>query len=78
MLFLLLAFKNDHSDVGVLLRLGQLLLNLAHELDIDVDVFVWLKLALHRCYREHLFGLGLLHAEVETNWVLALVLEVER
>jgi hypothetical protein len=46
MLFLLLAFKNDHSDVGVLLRLGQLLLNLAHELDIDVDVFVWLKLEL--------------------------------
>ena len=78
MLFLLLAFKNDHSDVRVLFRLGQLLLGLAHELHVDVDVLVWLQLALHGRDREHLFRLGLLHSEVEANRVLALVLEVER
>ena len=39
---LLLAFEDEHCDVRILLGLGQLLFNLAHKLDIDVDVLVGL------------------------------------
>ena len=78
MLLLLLTFKDDHSDVTALLGLHKLLFNLAHELNVDVDIFVRLKLALQRRNSEHLLGHSLLHAEVEADRVLALVLEVER
>ena len=78
MLLLLLTFEDDHRDVTALLGLHKLLLNLAHELNVDVDIFVRLKLALQRRDSEHLLGHCLLHAEVEADRVLALVLEVER
>ena len=78
MLFLLLSFENDHGDVRILLRFGELLLNLAHELDVDVDLLIWLELTLHGSDGEHLLGLSLLHAEIEADWVLTLVLEVKR
>jgi len=78
MLFLLLAFENDHSDVRILLSLCQLLFDLAHELHIYVDIFVWLQLALHWCDRKHLLSLCLLHAEIKAYRVLALIFEVER
>ena len=73
----LLSFKDDHGDVGVLLGLGKLLLDLAHELHVDVDVLIGLQLALHGGDGEHLLGLRLLHAEVKANWVLALILQIE-
>jgi len=76
--FLLLAFKNNHRDVRVLFRLGKFLLNLAHKFDIDVDILIWLKLALHWCDCKHLFSLSLLHSEIETDWILSLILQVER
>jgi len=73
---LLLTFKNDHSNVGVLFRFCQLLLDLAHELYVNINVFVWIELALHRCYRKHLFRECLLHFEVKAYGVLPLILQV--
>jgi hypothetical protein len=61
-----------------LLWLGQFLLNLAHELHVDIDVFIWLQLTLHGRDCENLFSLSLLHAEVKTDGVLTLILQVER
>lgn len=78
MFLLLLALKNNHSDVRVLLRLSQLFLDLAHKFDVYVDVFIRIKLALHWCDRKHLFCLRLLHSEVKADGVLPLILEVER
>lgn len=78
MLFLLLTFEDDHGDIRVLFSLCQLLFNLAHELHIYVDIFVWLQLALHWCDRKHLLSLSLFHAEIKADWVLALIFEVER
>lgn len=40
--FLLLAFEDEHCDVRILLGLGELLLNLAHKLDVDIDILVGL------------------------------------
>ena len=77
MLFLLLSFKNNHCDVRILLGLRKLLLYFAHKLDVDIDVFIGLQLALHRCDCKHLFGLSFFHTEVETDWVLSLILEVK-
>ena len=77
MFLLLFTLENDHSDVRILLGLGQLLLDLAHEFNVDVDLFVRCKLALHGRDREHLLCQSLLHAEVETDWVLTLVFKVE-
>jgi len=77
MLFLLFTFEDDHRDVGVLLRLGHLLFNFAHELNVDVDVFVWCKLSLHGSDSEHLLCDSLLHPEIKADWVLALILEVK-
>jgi len=78
MLLLLLTFKNNHGDVTALLRLNKFLLDLAHEADIDVDVLVWLKLALQGSDCEHLLGASLLHAEVEADGVLSLILQIQR
>lgn len=77
MFLLLFTLKDDHCDVRVLLRLGQLLLDLAHELDVNVDVFVRCELTLHGRNREHLLSLCLLHTEIEADRVLALILEIE-
>ena len=77
MLLLLLTFEDDHRDIAALFGLDQLLLNLAHEFDVDVDVFVRLELSLQRRNGEHLLGHSLLHAEVEADGVLSLVLEIE-
>lgn len=76
--FLLLALKNDHLDLRGVLHFVVPDLTLAHELDIDVDVLVWLQLALHGRDREHLLRQGALHLEVEADWVLTLILQVER
>ena len=78
MLFLLLSLKNDHGDVTALLRFDELLLNLAHEANVDVNVLIRLELAIHRSDSEHLLRHSLLHAEVEANRVLTLILEIER
>ena len=77
-LFLLFALENDHGNVTALLRFDKLLLNLAHEANIDVDVLIWLKLAIHGSDSEHLLCDSLLHAEVEANRVLTLILKIER
>ena len=77
MFFLLFTFEDNHRDVGVLLRLSHLLFNFAHELNVDVDVFVWSKLSLHRSDSEHLLSYSLFHPEVKADWVLALILEVK-
>ena len=77
MLFLLLAFEDDHRDVAALLRLDEFLFDLAHELDIDIDLLVWLQLTSHRSDGEHLLRDGLLHAEVEADRVLTLILQIQ-
>ena len=78
MFLLLFTLENDHCDVTALLRFYELLFNLAHEANIDIDVLIWLKLAIHGSNCEHLLRDSFFHAEVETNRVLTLILEIER
>lgn len=60
-----------------MLVLVHLLLLLAEEADVDVDVLVGLELALHGSDGEDLSGAGLLHLEVKADGVLALILQIQ-
>ena len=73
----LLSLEDDHGDIRTVLLLVHLLLHLTEEPHVDVDVLVWLKLALHGSDCEDLSSSCLLHLEVKAYWVLTLVLEVE-